>query len=1259
MKKIAAGLVLIAFIFLMGVSYAGYCGNGTTDSTCTCSSGEVKEDFYPVCPVNTACPTVMQYRCVPKCVESDNGQDIYLKGITVGYENANSIDIVSKTDSCYDRPSFSANIPVKTCSGSQCYLNEYYCQNNRIAYTYENPCSAGCSNGACVSSTNTTNITSTYSISLDPIGGGPGAIVAGTSDVLLAKFRFKALSGSVKIVQVSVKSNYPDNIQNIKLSKGSTQIGNTLPVLTNLDASGKWASFTFPETIITDDLFFVYADVNSDASGYVNIGIVGVAYNSNPPPTLVGTMPFGNTHTILPSSTVCTDTDGGKIYDVKGTVTAGVNIMTDACKDNFDLWENYCVGTSGFGTDVYTCPNGCSNGACISGTNTTTPGYIIQGSDSSVIVPVNYNGAGTQCVIAGLSTNCTGTAVFSGSDSIGTCVIGNTGYNVFSKAYCPDTSQACTDSDGGKDYYAKGFVTLKNDSLKNGTDSRYDDFCEGPVLWEYSCQKNIVTTDAYTCPNGCNDGACASKPIPVDKCSLKPDAGLCKAYIPKYYYDQPAGQCKEFIWGGCGGTVPFDTLKECQSSCEATCGNNICEAGEATIGPTSKCEIDSTGQRRCYVVDGIPGTCPSDCDNKVNLGEKFTLKSGGSSVFISDYDNMELKMTGMAYPTCKPDGVCGDTIYFVQASKLSCSGQVCSASAAYLQFSKTSASQQAFGAAVEMLEEAGNGGVFAVTVNTGGGSGPGVIKAPSSFDMKVGGSVIVANYNSMKIALDSFISVACVKAPCPEGGTHAMITVEGCPPGEDFCLTLERYSLSEGETAEAEDLRITFNGLTAAGNGKFYVDIRSKPTQRAQLYTDKIQYTSGETVRITVISPEVPSNAVVYKPDGSSVQVPLRFTTEVREPGSSVSAHAVFADTSLPGDYKVTLETNLQYDPAKFSVIDSRLLGKYLILRDIGEYKFATAGVNNQRMGEVNAAVYQATYKGQGRAEALVAQVDSREDAEKIIQSLKKSAVGAREERLNGNRVLVFDINGVHATLWTYRNLVVGVAEYSGGFTESTVIDDTQTTATPTAAATQTSATVLQTPQSLGTLDTRTVSKKPGDEPIELPVGPTEQPTEEPVTSLPTNVVPSKPSPPVPSTQETVVSAYLVKYPSDLGKSNDKEVSTEELLDVAFRLENLKKKFTQLQRDSNALSEYYVSIGDQEGAAKFKRISDMFGTAKTKVDKIMADIRNNIDDPDLALENVKEGMKELRSYLREILLVILGTGGSETSGAQSEFLGGI
>lgn len=56
--------------------------------------------------------------------------------------------------------------------------------------------------------------------------------------------------------------------------------------------------------------------------------------------------------------------------------------------------------------------------------------------------------------------------------------------------------------------------------------------------------------------------------VQPEACTLSPDPGVCLAAIPRYYYDPQDGKCKEFTWGGCAGTVPFETLIACQGDCD-------------------------------------------------------------------------------------------------------------------------------------------------------------------------------------------------------------------------------------------------------------------------------------------------------------------------------------------------------------------------------------------------------------------------------------------------------------------------------------------------------------------------------------------------------------------------------------------------------------------------------------------------------------------------------------------------------------------
>lgn len=53
-----------------------------------------------------------------------------------------------------------------------------------------------------------------------------------------------------------------------------------------------------------------------------------------------------------------------------------------------------------------------------------------------------------------------------------------------------------------------------------------------------------------------------------NRCDLKPETGHCRAMFRHYYFDASSKSCKEFVYGGCGGVVPFKTLESCQSSCE-------------------------------------------------------------------------------------------------------------------------------------------------------------------------------------------------------------------------------------------------------------------------------------------------------------------------------------------------------------------------------------------------------------------------------------------------------------------------------------------------------------------------------------------------------------------------------------------------------------------------------------------------------------------------------------------------------------------
>ncbi len=54
--------------------------------------------------------------------------------------------------------------------------------------------------------------------------------------------------------------------------------------------------------------------------------------------------------------------------------------------------------------------------------------------------------------------------------------------------------------------------------------------------------------------------------LPV-RCLDRPRRGHCRASIPAFYYDYRTDRCRQFLYSGCGGFIPFSTLNECATTC--------------------------------------------------------------------------------------------------------------------------------------------------------------------------------------------------------------------------------------------------------------------------------------------------------------------------------------------------------------------------------------------------------------------------------------------------------------------------------------------------------------------------------------------------------------------------------------------------------------------------------------------------------------------------------------------------------------------
>lgn len=182
----------------------------------------------------------------------------------------------------------------------------------------------------------------------------------------------------------------------------------------------------------------------------------------------------------------CTDTDGGKNYTSQGTVSKGTSSNTDVCTSATILQEFYCYGSSIKSTS-YSCtsisrliPFECKNGACV-----------------RVCTPIICQSSGISCGI--WEDECGGEDI-----NCGACA---NGYSCYGGKCAVDTDHTnCTDSDGGLNYYLRGYVNVMNDW----------DWCRntqnGSLLSEKYCI-NATTggTQSFFCPGNCTSGACINQ----------------------------------------------------------------------------------------------------------------------------------------------------------------------------------------------------------------------------------------------------------------------------------------------------------------------------------------------------------------------------------------------------------------------------------------------------------------------------------------------------------------------------------------------------------------------------------------------------------------------------------------------------------------------------------------------------------------------------------------------------------------------------
>ncbi len=115
--------------------------------------------------------------------------------------------------------------------------------------------------------------------------------------------------------------------------------------------------------------------------------------------------------------------------------------------------------------------------------------------------------------------------------------------------------------DGGGDCLVEGFAFASGSSGIPAPDGCNTCACE---RGELVC----TTMGCQTDDGGDADGAADGGGEPPPLCSLPVDPGPCEAAMPRYHYDQSAGICRRFTYGGCEGNGNnFETLGACRETC--------------------------------------------------------------------------------------------------------------------------------------------------------------------------------------------------------------------------------------------------------------------------------------------------------------------------------------------------------------------------------------------------------------------------------------------------------------------------------------------------------------------------------------------------------------------------------------------------------------------------------------------------------------------------------------------------------------------